>query len=344
LSPRSRSQQEADYAALLKRPFAVVGSGGFGTTMAVLLAKKGYSVNQWVRGEELAFIMQDKRENQRYLPGVTLPLNIYITRSLADSVHEAGIVVMAVPSHAVREVAAQMAPHLPPDCVVVNVAKGIETETYKRMSQVLEEELGTERPIVALSGPNHAEEIARDMPGATVVASKTTACLDAVAEGFSTHTFKVYRHSDLVGVELGGATKNIVALATGVCRGIGYGDNTASAIITLGLTEMVRFGRHHGAKMETYLGLAGLGDLVATCTSEHSRNRYVGERLGKGETLEEIIKGMGGKVAEGVKAARFVYEYAQAHSLQLPLTNQVYRVLYEGKDVKKAVDDLLRLL
>lgn len=344
MTPRARSQQEEAFDALAKRPFAVVGSGAFGTTLAVLLAKKGHSVNQWVRKDDLAFLMQDKRENQRYLPGVTLPLNIYVTKSLADCVHEAGIVIMAVPSHAVREVAAQMAPHLPGDCVIVNVAKGIEHETYKRMSEVLDEETGGGHPIVALSGPNHAEEIARDMPGATVVASRNPDCLDTVARAFSTHEFKVFRHNDLIGVELGGATKNIVALATGVSRGIGYGDNTASAILTLGLTEMVRFGRHHGAKRETYLGLAGLGDLVATCTSKHSRNRFVGEELGKGESLEAVIKKMDGRVAEGVKAARFVHEYAQHHGIQLPLTNQVYRVLYEGKDVRKAVEDLLRLL
>lgn len=341
---QERSQTEPDYAALLSRSIAIVGSGGFGTTLAVLLAKKGLSVNQWVRRDDLAFLMQDKRENQRYLPGVTLPLNIYITKSLADCVHDAGIVVMAVPSHAMREVARQVAPHLPETCVVVNVAKGIETESYKRMSEVLQDEIGDKHPIVALSGPNHAEEIARDMPGATVVASETPGCLETVAKAFSTHTFKVFRHSDLVGVELGGATKNIVALATGVSRGIGYGDNTASAILTLGLTEMVRFGRHHGAKMETYLGLAGLGDLVATCTSRHSRNLYVGEQLGKGESLEDVVKGMGGRVAEGVKAVRFVHEYAEHHGLNLPLTSEVYRVLYEGKDVRSGVDDLLRLL
>jgi glycerol-3-phosphate dehydrogenase (NAD(P)+) len=288
--------------------------------------------------------MQDRRENQRYLPGIELPLNIYITSSLRDAVNEAGIVLMAVPSQAVRDVAQEAAPHIAPDAIIVNVAKGIEHDTYKRMSEVLADVLGSKRPIVALSGPNHAEEIGRGMPGATVVASRTTPCLPIVVEAFSTETFKVFPHEDLVGVELAGATKNIVAIATGVCHGFGYGDNTVAAIITLGLTEMVRFGRHHGAKTETYLGLAGLGDLVATCTSPYSRNRYVGEHLGRGEALDDVMRGMGGKVAEGVTSTRFVHEYAERHELRLPLTRGVYEVLYQGKEIRQGVADLLRLL
>lgn len=327
-----------------ERPIAIVGSGGFGTTLAVLLAQKGYAVNQWVRDPRLAFIMQDKRENQRYLPGITLPLNIYITESLASAVHDAEIVVVAVPSHAVRDVAEQMKGHVAPGAILLNVAKGIEHDTYKRMSEVLEDVMGTEYPIASLSGPNHAEEIGRGMPGATVVASKTPSCLPRVCRAFSTHTFKVFPHTDLVGVELGGVTKNITAIATGICSGIGYGDNASSAVITLGLDEMIRFGRHRGAKKETFMGLAGLGDLIATCTSQHSRNRYVGEHLGRGEDLDDIIRGMGGKVAEGVKATRFVHEYAVANRLHLPLTSEIYKVIYEEKNVREAVRDLLRLL
>ncbi len=327
-----------------ERPIAVVGSGGFGTTLAVLLAQKGFAVNQWVRDPNLAFIMQDKRENQKYLPGVPLPLNVYITQSLESCVHEARIVVVAVPSHAVREVAQGFRPFLKPDAVLLNVAKGIEHDTYLRMSEVLAEVVQDANPIVSLSGPNHAEEIGRGMPGATVVASKTPRVLPLVCKTFSTHTFKVFPHTDLVGVELGGVTKNIVAIATGICRGVGYGDNAISAVITLGLDEMIRFGRHHGAKKETYFGLAGLGDLIATCTSQHSRNRYVGEHLGKGEDIDDIVRGMGGMVAEGVKATRFVHESAEKNGIPLPLTSEIYRVIYEGKNVREAVRDLLRLL
>lgn len=327
-----------------EHPIAIVGSGGFGTTLAILLAQKGYAVNQWVRDETLAFIMQDKRENQRYLPGITLPLNVYITQRLESAVHEAKIVVIAVPSHAVREVTKQVAPHLAEGAILINVAKGIEHDTFMRMSEVLADVVGSKHPIVSMSGPNHAEEIGRGMPGATVVASKTPSCLPIVCRAFSTHTFKVFPHTDLVGVELGGVTKNIVAIATGICSGIGYGDNASSAVITLGLDEMIRFGRHRGAKKETFMGLAGLGDLIATCMSQHSRNRYVGEHLGRGEDLDDIIRGMGGKVAEGIKATRFVHEYAVQHNLHLPLTSEIYKVIEGEKNVREAVRDLLRLL
>lgn len=341
MTPQQKKGEPEDEFA---KPIAVVGSGGFGTTLAVLLAQKGYAVNQWVRDPHLAFIMQDKRENQKYLPGVTLPLNIYITESIQSCVEEARIVVVAVPSQAVREVAERLKPYLGPGAIVVNVAKGIEHDTYLRMSEVLQETVGDGHSIVALSGPNHAEEIGRGMPGATVVASADSKSLPVVARAFSTHTFKVFPHTDLIGVELGGVTKNIVAIATGVTDGIGYGDNAKSAIITLGLNEMIRFGRHHGAKKETFMGLAGLGDLIATCTSKHSRNRYVGEHVGRGEDLDQIIRGMGGKVAEGVLTTKFVHEYAETHELKLPLVSEIYRVLYEGKNVREAVRDLLRLL
>ncbi|MBW3582358.1 MAG: NAD(P)-dependent glycerol-3-phosphate dehydrogenase [Euryarchaeota archaeon] len=341
-SAAGRRFRPEDY---LDHPIAIIGSGGFGTTLAVLLAKKGYEVNQWVRNEKQSWIMREKRENQKYLPGVTLPLNIYISQSLPATVERARIAVIAVPSQAVREAAETLLPCITdPDSIIVNVAKGIEHDTYLRMSEVIADVVGDQNPIVTLSGPNHAEEIGRDMPGATVVASNRPECLPVVCEMFSTRSFKVFPHTDLVGVELGGVTKNIVALATGICDGIGYGDNTRSAIITLGLSEMIRFGRAMGAKKETYMGLAGLGDLIATCTSPHSRNRHVGEQLGRGESLDEILESMHGKVAEGVPATRFVHEYALKHGIDLPLTGQIYKVLFEGKPVTEGARDLLKLM
>lgn len=331
--------------AYLESPIAIIGSGGFGTTLAVLLAQKGLEVNQWVRNKDLAFIMQDKRENQKYLPGVTLPLNIYITEQVGSAVERAKIVVIAVPSHAVRDAAEALKPHLKdPETIIVNVAKGVEQSTTHRMSQVLEEVLGEDRYIVSLSGPNHAEEIGRAQPGATVVASRHPECLPVVCEAFTTETFKVYPHRDLIGVELAGTMKNIVALATGVCDGMGFGDNTRSALMTLGLHEMTKLGAALGARKETFMGLAGLGDLIATCTSAHSRNRHVGEQLGRGEALDDIIRDMGGKVAEGVTATRLVHEYAVAHGIRLPLTRAVYQFLYEDKDLDHCVEELLRLV
>lgn len=325
-------------------PVAVVGSGGFGTALAVLLAEKDLEVRLWCRRPEQAETLTNRRENRAYLPGVRLPLNVWVTTSLQDAVEGAEVVVVAVPSQAVRTVTKQFAPFLEPDAKVLNVAKGIEHDTYERMSEVLRDEVGEGHAVASLSGPNHAEEIARGQPGATVIASQDHSCLDLLCDLFTTETFKAYPRRDLVGVELAGVLKNITALAAGVTKGIGYGDNSSSAVITLGFDEMVRFGVHHGAKQRTFTGLAGLGDLIATATSEHSRNRRLGTLVGKGLTYQEALATMGGQVAEGVHATRFVHEKALRDDIPLPLTAEIYRILYEGKDVREAVRDLLKLL
>ena len=324
-------------------PVAVVGAGGFGTCLSLLLAQNGLEVRQWCRSPDYAQTLTNRRESTKYLPGVKLPLNVWITSSLQDAVEGAEVVVTAVPSQAVRDTAKAFAPYLSRGAKVLNVAKGIEHDTFLRMSQVLKQEL-PDMSIASLSGPNHAEEIARGMPGATVIASEDHACLDLLCDIFSTQTFKAYPRRDLVGVELGGVLKNITAIAAGVTKGIGFGDNSASAVITLGLDEMVRFGTAHGAKARTFTGLSGLGDLIATATSEHSRNRRLGELVGRGLTYQEALKTMGGKVAEGVNATKFVHEQAEAEDIPLPLTREIYNILYERKDVKQAVGDLLRLL
>jgi glycerol-3-phosphate dehydrogenase (NAD(P)+) len=237
-----------------------------------------------------------------------------------------------------------MAPHIEKGARVLNVAKGIETGTYLRMSQVLEAELGAGHPVASLSGPNFAEEIARGMPSATVIAGKHPGTLDLLCRLVTTDWFKAYPRRDLVGVELGGVMKNIVAIASGVTRGIGFGDNSAAAVITLGLDEMIRFGVAHGARKETFTGLSGLGDLIATATSNRSRNHRVGELLGRGLKVQDAVQTLGGQVVEGVLAARFVHEQAEKERLALPMTAEIYRILYEGKDVRQAVRDLLALL
>lgn len=325
-------------------PVAVVGSGGFGTALSCLLAHKGVEVRQWCRRPELAQTLTNRRENPGYLPGIKIPLNVWMTTSLQDAVEGAEVVVMAVPSQAVRDTATALAPHIEHGAKVLNVAKGIEHDSYLRMSEVLGEVLPKKTAIATLSGPNHAEEIARGQPGATVIASRKTECLDFLCDLFTNDTFKAYPRKDLAGVELGGVLKNITAIATGVCRGVGYGDNSASAVITLGLDEMVRFGVAHGAKQRTFTGLSGLGDLIATATSEHSRNHRLGQLVGRGLTYQEALATMNGKVAEGVTATRFVHEKAEKDDIPLPLTAEIYRILYEGKDVKAAVRDLLALL
>ncbi len=323
---------------------AVVGSGGFGTCLSSLLARNSVEVRQWCRSPEYARTLANRRENVKYLPGVKLPTNVWITSSLQDAVQGAEVVVVAVPSQAVRETAQSFRPFLRDGAVLLNVAKGIEHESFLRMSQVLEEVVGADHPVASLSGPNHAEEIARGMPGATVIASSVEACLPRLCSLFSTDTFKAYPRRDLVGVELGGVLKNITAIAAGVTKGIGFGDNSAAAVITLGLDEMMRFGQAHGAKAHTFTGLSGLGDLIATATSEHSRNRRIGELLGRGLTYQQALATMGGKVAEGIHATRFVHEQAAAEGIALPLTAEIYRILYDGKDVREAVRDLLALL
>ncbi len=322
---------------------AVVGSGGFGTCLSSLLARNGLEVRQWCRSPEYAQTLTNRRENTKYLPGVKLPLNVWVTSSLQDAVDGADVVVVAVPSQAVRDTAKAFRPYLAPGVKVLNVAKGIEHDSFLRMSQVLGQEL-PDTSIASLSGPNHAEEIARGMPGATVIASEDHSSLNLLCDIFSNDVFKAYPRRDLIGVELGGVLKNITAIAAGVTKGIGFGDNSASAVITLGLDEMVRFGTAMGAKARTFTGLSGLGDLIATATSEHSRNRRLGELVGRGLTYQEALSTMGGKVAEGVNATKFVHEQAESEDIPLPLTAEIYRILYEHKDVKQAVRDLLRLL
>ncbi len=323
---------------------AVVGSGGFGTCLSILLASNGLEVRQWCRRPEYAQTLANRRENVKYLPGVKMPTNIWVTSSLQDAVEGAEVIVVAVPSQAVRETVNAFAPFVAKGAKVLNVAKGIEPDTFMRMSEVLGQELPKGTAVASLSGPNHAEEIARGMPGATVIASNHHQSLNLLCDIFSTKTFKAYPRKDLVGVELGGVLKNITAIATGVTKGIGFGDNSASAVITLGLDEMIRFGTAHGAKARTFTGLSGLGDLIATCTSEHSRNRRLGELVGRGLTYQEALATMGGKVAEGIHATKFVHLQAEQEGIDLPLTSEIYRILYEGKDVRQAVGDLLHLL
>jgi glycerol-3-phosphate dehydrogenase (NAD(P)+) len=325
-------------------PVAVVGAGGFGTCLAAMLSRKGTEVRLWCRSPEYAQVLSNTRQNEKYLPGVKLPITTWITSSLQDAVVGAEVVVMAVPSQAMRETAKAVAPHLQRGAKVLNVAKGIEHDTYLRMSEVLQQELGPSVPVATMSGPNFAEEIARGMPGATTIASKSPQALDLLCDLFTTEVFKAYPRRDLVGVELGGVMKNITAIAAGLTQGIGFGQNASAAVITLGLDEMVRFGVAHGARKETFTGLSGLGDLILTATSSRSRNHRVGELLGKGLSMKEALASMPGQVAEGVFAAKFVHELAEREKLPLPMTTEIYRILYQGKDVRKAVADLLALL
>ena len=322
---------------------AVIGAGSWGTTLASLLGDNGHDVHIWAREKEVVDEINSQRKNSVYLKGVKISENVKANNSLKDVVSDAEIIVSAVPAQFTRGVAKNYSEFIAKGAVVVNVSKGIELGTFKTMSQVLKEELKGVK-IAALSGPNHAEEVSRKIPTATVVASEHSEILPKLKETFQTEHFKVYPHDDIVGIEICGAVKNITAIATGVCDGLGLGDNAKGSIITLGLREMSLFGRQYGAKRKTFYGLAGVGDLVATCTSKHSRNRFVGEMLAEGKNFEEIKEEMHGMVAEGVKTVKAVYEYSKKNKLDLPLTHQAYKVLYESKNLKKAVKDLVRLI
>ena len=322
---------------------SVIGAGSWGTTLAVLLGEKGFDVKLWARREELANNIEVTKENEQYLPGIKIPSKVIAEHSLKDVIESTEIVIVAVPSEFFRKTIKELKPYFKSQ-IVVSAAKGIEHDTCKRMSQVIEDELGKKTKIAALSGPNHAEEVSIKMPTASVVASKDKMTGKMVAETLATPYFKLYQLNDVIGVEICGALKNISAIAAGVSDGLGFGDNARASIITLGLMEINNFGRHFGAKRGTVYGLAGVGDLIATCTSKHSRNKFVGQQLAKNKSMNEIKNEMHGMIAEGIPTTKAVYEYSEKHNIEMPLTHQAYKVIFEHKNIKQAINDLLILI
>lgn len=318
---------------------AVLGAGSWGTAFARLLARAGHAVTLWARRPEHAAALRRARENHDYLPGVRLPKALVITSDLASALSGAEAVFLAVPSFAMGEVAAKTAPHLPEGVPVVHLAKGLEQGTGRRMSEILAEALPG-HPLFALSGPSHAEEVGRDHPTAVVLAGEDLSLGARLQRLLMTPRFRVYLSDDLLGVEYCGAVKNVLAIGTGISDGLGYGDNTRAALITRGLAEMARFGQAVGARPETFYGLAGLGDLVVTAMSEHSRNRRVGFRIGQGERLSEILSGMR-MVAEGVYAVEALWHLAQRLGVEMPITEAVYRVLRLGEPPRAQIDRLM---
>jgi glycerol-3-phosphate dehydrogenase (NAD(P)+) len=318
---------------------AVIGTGGWGTALAVLLHGNGHKVALWGRLKEEVEPILAAGENRAFLPGVKISKEIVLTLDADVALHEAELVVLAVPSHGMRPICQQLRDVMPENLPLVSVAKGIENETGARMSEVIAQVLHTDRVIV-LSGPSHAEEVGRGIPTAVVVAAKDQALATTAQRAFMNERFRIYTHDDVIGVELGGALKNVIAIAAGACDGIGFGDNTKAALCTRGLTEMTRLGVALGARQETFFGLSGVGDLIVTAFSRHSRNRGFGERLGKGETTEQIAASTR-MVAEGVKTAKSAWQLAQRHGVDVPITNQVHAIIYEGKAPKQAVRDLM---
>jgi len=323
---------------------AVLGAGSWGTSLARLLARKGYQVALWTYEPELVEEIKKTSINTWYLDGFTLPENLEANNSIPEVLQDAEMVVSVTPSHAIRSVLGQCAPHLPKTCPVVCCSKGIEIGTGKLMSEVLEEVL-PDHPrdkFAFLSGPSFAKEVAQEHPTAVVIAGYDKELMEKVQETFRTSFFMTFTHHDVLGVEVGGALKNVMAIATGIVDGLGYGNNTRAALITRGLYELIKVGQIYGAEPMTFAGLAGMGDLVLTCTGGLSRNRQVGIQLGKGKSLKEILESMN-MVAEGVKTTKAVYQLAEKHQISAPICKAIYEILYEDKAPSLAVQELTAL-
>jgi len=321
---------------------SVLGAGGWGTTLAILLHYNGHNVTLWEFNKSYAKELFKKRINRQFLPGILIPKEIEITNSITESVHNKNLVVLAVPSQFLRSVVKKISYTDIKDAILVSVSKGIEKKSLLTMSQMLldvhpsldNEQLG------ALSGPSHAEEVSKRIPTAITAASEDIETAKTIQAAFMTSYFRVYASTDILGVELGGAFKNVIAIGAGIIEGAGFGDNTKAAIMTRGIAEISRLGLTMGAQPETFAGLSGMGDLIVTCMSKHSRNRYVGEQIGKGKKLKQVLKSMD-MIAEGVETSRSASQLADQYEVETPITKEVYKILFENKDPVKATTDLM---
>lgn len=321
------------------RNISVIGDGGWGTTLAIILSQKGYKVTLWGAFPGYVEILKSKRVNTKFLPGIRIPAGINITPRLEEAIEGSNIIVLAVPSQYMRKVLKSINACKVSGKVFVSVAKGIENKTLKRMSEVVHEILGRV-PLAVLSGPTIAHEVALKIPTTIVSSSADMELAKMVQDIFMTDALRVYSSSDVVGTELGGSLKNVIAIAAGISDGLGFGTNAKAALLTRGLVEMVRLGVAMGAKKETFYGLSGLGDLATTCISPYSRNRHFGEEIGKGMTLKNALKETE-MVVEGVATTQSAHDLAKRHKIDMPITAEIYKVLYEEKDPKKAVYDLM---
>ncbi len=318
---------------------AVIGSGAWGTALALVLMENGHQVALWSHNGQESDRLRATRENPM-LPGVALPQEMELTSDLS-CVKERDMVIIATPSFAVRSTAQALREKLDPGTPVVLVSKGVEKETSMLLHQVVEEELGRDNPVVVLSGPSHAEEVSRRVPTAVVVASESRTAAELVQDLFMNGRFRIYTSPDIVGVEIGAALKNVIALCAGCCDGMGYGDNTKAMLMTRGLTEIARLGVAMGARKETFAGLAGVGDLIVTCTSMHSRNRRAGILLGQGKTIRQALEEMGGAVVEGYYATASAKELAQKVGVEMPILAGAYQVLYEDQNPRQVLNQLM---
>ncbi|RFU65550.1 NAD(P)H-dependent glycerol-3-phosphate dehydrogenase [Peribacillus glennii] len=321
---------------------AVIGAGSWGTALALVLADNGHDVRIWGHKQEQIDEINERHTNHKYLPGLKLPAGIKGYTSLREVMNGITDLVLAVPTKAIREVLGKIAPVAENPFTIVHVSKGIEPDTLLRISEMIEEELPSSllAGVVVLSGPSHAEEVSLRHPTTVTVSSRNMETAERIQDLFINQNFRVYTNPDIVGVEIGGALKNIIALAAGITDGLGYGDNAKAALITRGLAEISRLGTAMGANPLTFSGLAGIGDLIVTCTSVHSRNWRAGNLLGKGQKLDEVLENMG-MVVEGVRTTKAAYQLAKKYNVDMPITSALYHVLFNGENVKESVDRLM---
>lgn len=323
----------------MKTKICVIGAGSWGTALAISLSKKGHDVSLWMRNEEQFEKMSKVRENIKYLPGTILPQNIMLFHNIKEAVKGSNVILLTVSSQAVREVIKSFKEVAKKEQIIVNAAKGLENATLLRISEVVKEEL-PENEFVVLSGPSHAEEVCRDLPTTLVVASKLKATAEYIQDVFISPKLRIYTNPDVIGVELGGALKNVIALGAGISDGLGFGDNSKAALMTRGIAEIARLGEVMGADINTFAGLTGIGDLIVTCTSMHSRNRRCGIQIGEGKKLEEAVKSVG-MVVEGVVTTNVTYQLSKKYNVEMPITTEIYNILYNERDVREAVVNLM---
>jgi len=319
----------------------VVSNGSYGTALSKVLCDNSHDVTLWGRDHAYIEKMQSSRENTRYLKGLTLPENLKLSSNLAQAVSGAELILLATPTQYMRSSLEQLAALQLNNPLLVNVAKGIEVKSLKRISEITQDIFGDNHRYVMFAGPSHAEEVMLNLPTAVVAAAKNEQDAAMVQKAFMNEYFRVYSSDDVTGVELGGALKNIFAIAAGIIDGMGFGDNTKAALMTRGIVEKARLGQALGGKVATFNGLSGIGDLIVTCTSQHSRNRFVGESLGKGKSMQEIAEEMGHSVAEGVKTTKSAYMLARQLDVNTPIIDEAYAVLYEGADPREAIKRLM---
>jgi glycerol-3-phosphate dehydrogenase (NAD(P)+) len=318
----------------------VLGAGSWGTALSLVLANNGHETTLWSHRKEHAQALQNERCNQRYLPGIAFPDTLQIETDLSAAVSAAELILIVVPSHAFRATLQQIKPLLTPEQNIAWATKGLEPGTQKLLHQMVREELGNTRKLAVLSGPTFALEVAKQLPGAVTIASSDPDYAMELARLFNNSYFRAYTGSDIIGVELGGAVKNVLAIAAGTADGLGFGANARAALIARGVAELTRLGAALGAQSETFMGLTGLGDLVLTCTDDQSRNRRLGLALGKGKPIEETVAAIG-QVVEGINTSKEVRALAQSHNVDMPISEQVYRVIHEGLTPKEAVQALM---